>query len=162
MINGVTIWRISNWFYRIKIPFFPALFMGILFYLHNSKVPYKVKIGKKTKFAYGGIGLLIVTNTEIGDNCMIGANVSIVRQFPYKNVPKIGNNVYIGPGAVISGPVIIEDDVIIAPNAVVTKSVPKGSIVGGIPAKILKNIKELDYNILDNPKFKEGTAEFLS
>lgn len=49
----------------------------------------------------------------------------------------IGNNVYIGPGAKIIGRIRIGDNVVIGANAVVTKDVPNGVTVGGVPAKII-------------------------
>ncbi len=64
-------------------------------------------------------------------------------------------------GVVISGSVIIQDNVVIAPNAVVNKSVPEGAIVGGIPAKIIAWVKELDYDIMQNESWKEGYMDFL-
>ena len=118
-------------------------------------------MGEGSFLAYKGMGVLIVSNAEIGKNCSIGAGCKIVRKFPYKNVPVIGDNVYLGPGCVICGPVKIGDNVVIAPNAVVTKSVHDGDIVGGIPARVLGNVRNLDYNILENPQFKEGWAEYL-
>ena len=66
-----------------------------------------------------------------------------------------------GPGAVIQGPVIIEDNVIIAPNAVVTKSVPKNAVVAGIPAKIIGWSDKLDYDIFADESWKEGTKPYL-
>lgn len=53
--------------------------------------------------------------------------------------PKLGNNVNIGPGAKVFGDITIGDDVFIAANAVVTKSIPNNVIVGGVPAKIIRN-----------------------
>ena len=86
---------------------------------------------------HNGKILLILDSVSVDENARIGMNVMITGKGPYKQVPKIGNNVWISPGAVISGAVIIEDHVIIAPNTVVNKSVPEGAIVGGIPAKII-------------------------
>jgi serine O-acetyltransferase len=52
-------------------------------------------------------------------------------------VPKIGNRVFIGPGAKIFGPIKIGDDVEIGANSVVTKDVPDRAVVIGIPAQIV-------------------------
>lgn len=68
---------------------------------------------------------------------------------------------WISPGVVISGAVIIEDHVIIAPNTVVNKSVPEGAIVGGVPAKIIGWVKDLDYDIMKNESWKEGYMDYL-
>ncbi len=161
MINAIKFYRLANLLFRWKIPLLPNLITLLIFLMYNSKVSHKTKIGKNTSFAYGGIGVLIHVNTVIGDNCSIGASVKIVGKGPYKNAPVIGNRVYMGPGVVIAGPVIIQDNVIIAPNAVVTKSVPEGAIVAGIPAKIIGHVSELDYDIMKNESYKEGYLDFL-
>ncbi|WP_440878370.1 hypothetical protein [Vibrio natriegens] len=80
---------------------------------------------------------------------------------PYKRVPIIGNNVWIGPGAVIVGPVIIEDDVIIAPNAVVTKSVKSKAIVGGVPARIIGHTENLNYKIGDRVELLDDIMPYM-
>ena len=54
-------------------------------------------------------------------------------------VPRIGNNVYLGSGCRILGPVTIGDEVIVGPNAVVLEDVPSGSVVVGIPARVVKS-----------------------
>lgn len=148
--------------YKLRIPLLPKLMQLIAFLCYSSAVSYKVKIGKGTFFNHGGFGVLINSKVVIGDDCKIGNNVSIVGQGPYKNVPVLKNRVYIGPGAVIQGPVIVEDGVIVAPNAVVTKSVPKGAVVAGNPAKIIGWVKDLDYDIFKNEDWKDGHKPYLA
>ena len=133
-----------------------------MFMFHGSRVPAKTKIGKGTRFTARGMGVIMNGDEIIGENCQIGHHVKMLRKNPYKECAHIGNNVYISSGAVIMGNVIIEDNVIIGANAVVTKSIPAGSIVGGIPAKIIGKTKYLDYNLFNNEKNKEGFAPFLS
>ena len=115
-----------------------------------------VKIGKKAIIMMGAI---INIGVEVGDYTMIDMNAVIGAR---------GNKVHIGAGAVIAGvleppsenPCIIEDNVLIGANAVilegvtvgegsvvaagsiVTKNVPKGVVVAGIPAKIIKNVDD--------------------
>ena len=124
-------------------------------------IPYRCEIGKGTFFNHGGIGILINPSVKIGGGGKIGNNVSIVGLGPYRMTPNIGNRVYIGPGAVIKGPVIIDDDVIIAPNAVVNKSVPRYAIVAGIPAKIIGDVRNLSYDIFKDESWHEGIKEYL-
>jgi len=51
---------------------------------------------------------------------------------------KIGKHVWIGTGAIIIGGIIIEDYAVVAAGSLITKNIPKGAIVGGNPAKIIK------------------------
>jgi serine O-acetyltransferase len=161
MPNAILLYRIARWFYLRKIPIIPSLLRGLIFILYNSKVPFQNKIGEGTYLICKGIGVAIVEGTEIGNNCRIGINVVCSGTGPYKDLPKLGNNIWIGPGAIISGPVVVEDNVIIAPNTVVNKSVPQGAIVGGVPAKIIGWVKDLDYDIMKNESWKLGKKEFL-
>ncbi|WP_239383808.1 MULTISPECIES: DapH/DapD/GlmU-related protein [unclassified Muribaculum] len=133
----------------------------MIFIIYNSKVTGDSSIGKGTYFVCNGISTVVIPGTTIGDNCVLGLRFSTVRKFPYKEVPKLGNNVWCGPNVVIAGPVIIDDDVIIAANSFVDKSVPKGAIVAGTPAKIIGWRKDLDYKIEENPKYKEGIMPYL-
>lgn len=134
----------------------------VAFVCYSSAVSYKVRLGRGTFFNHAGFGILINSNVVIGEDCKIGNNVSIVGQGPYKNVPVIKNRVYVGPGAVIQGPVIVEDGVIVAPNAVVTRSVPAGAIVAGVPARIIGWTKDLDYDIFKNESWNEDIRPYLS
>ncbi len=161
MINVIYLYRLARFLYLKKIPVFPKIIQGIIFLFYNCHISYKAKIGKKTYFLHKGMASLILDYVEIGDNCRIGMNVMITGKTPYKKVAKIGNNVWIGPGAIISGPVIIEDNVIIAPNSMLLKSVPKNKIVAGNPAKIIGDVSELEYDIFKNMDFNEGLMPFL-
>jgi serine O-acetyltransferase len=161
MPNSIYLYYISRWFYEKKVPVIPKFFQFLIFIFYNSKVPPTAKIGKGSFLVCKGIGVVVIDRAVLGIGCRIGIGAKIVGKGPYKEVPKIGNNVFIGPGAVIAGAVIIEDNVVIAANAVVTKSVPKGSIVGGIPAKILGNVSDLSYDILKNESHIEGYVDFL-
>lgn len=162
MLNAIYLYRAARFLYKIRLSFFSKIITALVFIIYSSKISYKTKIGKGTFFVYGGLGVLINEDSLIGEYCSIGVNSMIVGQGPFKNAPKIGNKVFIGPGAVIQGPVIIEDNVIIAPNSVVNKSVPQGAIVAGVPAKIVGWVKDLEYDIFKNEKVKDGHFPYLS
>lgn len=161
MINAIHFYRIAHFFYKHHLSFVSRVFTLIIFLVYNCKISYKTKIGKGTFLLYGGIGVLINTDAIIGEDCSIGVNSAIVGQGPYRYAPVVGNRVFIGPGAILQGPIIVEDNVIIAPNSVVNKSVPKGAIVAGVPAKIVGWVEELEYDIFKNEVWSEEHAEFL-
>jgi acetyltransferase-like isoleucine patch superfamily enzyme len=111
-----------------------------------------VRIGERTDI---GCGVFIAGHVHgiiIGDDCLISPNVSIIGvNYRYDRADRlireqglqsggptsIGNNVWIGAGAVILDNSQIEDGAIIAPNAVVSGRVPAMSIMSGNPAKII-------------------------
>ncbi|ASU21781.1 hypothetical protein CCZ37_03890 [Vibrio qinghaiensis] len=162
MPNAIFFYRISRWLYLKKIPFLPKFLQLVIFILYNSKVPPDADIGKGSFLVVKGVAVVIINGAKIGKRCRIGIGCRVVGKGPYKKVPVIGDDVFLGPGCVIVGPVIIEDNVVVAPNSVVTKSVPKGAIVAGIPAKIIGNVSDLDYDILKNESYLDDTAPFMN
>ncbi len=137
-MNLIKVHRIGHFFYKNKIPLLPRIFRFIVFLLYNSDIPSSVVIGENTLFGHSGIGVVIHQDAIIGDDCIIGQGITIGGRSKNPTVPIIGNKVYISAGARVLGPIKIGNNVIIAPNAVVIKDVPDNCIVGGIPAKILK------------------------
>ena len=75
----------------------------------------------------------------IGKNCNLNKGCTIGRENrgERNGVPTIGNDVWVGSNAVVVGKIVIEDDVLIAPNAYVNFDVPSHSIVVGNPGKII-------------------------
>ncbi|MCS0149137.1 serine acetyltransferase [Vibrio alginolyticus] len=144
------LYKISNFLYRYNIPFLPRVIKGLTFLLYNSVVPYSANIGNNSKFAYGAIGVVLHSKCHIGEDVIIGQNVTIGRQLDPNGVPTIGNNVYISAGARVLGDITIGDNVIIGANAVVIKDVPPNSIVAGIPAKVIKSVDIDIYKLLKN------------
>ncbi|MDE7168001.1 MAG: sugar O-acetyltransferase [Clostridia bacterium] len=91
---------------------------------------------------------------EIGDNALIGQQV-VIATLNHDLIPekranmlpapvKIGNGVWIGAHATILSGVTIGNGAVVAAGAVVTKDVPANTVVGGVPAKIIKTVKESD------------------
>jgi serine O-acetyltransferase len=119
---------------------------GLNFLIFNSHIPCSSSIGKGTKFAYGGIGVVIHSRAVIGENCVIGTNVTIGGKSKEFEVPNIGDETYISTGSKILGNVKIGRGSIIGANAVVVKDVPEKTIAAGVPATIIReNIDIKDY-----------------
>ena len=116
-----------------------AMFFGCV-------VSYKTEIGEGSILAYGGLGIVIHERCKIGKNCVIAQNVTLGGTSHKYNVPILGDNVYVGAGAVILGEVTIGNNVVIGANSVVTKNIPDNCVAAGTPAKIIKeNINISDY-----------------
>lgn len=147
MLNAYHLYRIARQLYLWKIPLLPKLIKLLIFLLYNSSIPYQAKIGKGSRFGYGGIGVVLHKRTIIGKNCMIGTNVTVGGKSGHQKIPEIGDNVYIATGAKIIGPVTIGNNVTIGANAVVLKDIPDNAIVAGVPAKIIR--------ILDDNEVKQ-------
>lgn len=137
-MNLIKVHRISHRLYKMKIPLLPRLFRFIIFLLYNSDIPSSVIIGKETLFGHSGIGVVIHQDAVIGNHCIIGQGITIGGRSRNPQVPVIGNKVYIAAGARVLGPIKIGNNVIIAPNAVVIEDVADNCIVGGIPARVLR------------------------
>lgn len=109
------------------------------------QIPYPVTIGYGFNFVHFG-RIIVAPDVKIGNNCNVftGVTIGSTARGPKKGVPTIGNNVWIGPNAVIVGGVTIEDNVLIAANSYVNFDVPANSIVIGNPGKIIakKNATE--------------------
>ena len=111
-----------------------------MFLLFNSVLPPQCKIGKSSFFAHGGIGVVLHPDCRIGERVLIGQGVTIGGTFG-SGVPTVENDVWIGPGVRILGDVTIGSNSIIGANAVVIRDVAENSVVGGIPAKLIRTIK---------------------
>jgi serine O-acetyltransferase len=110
----------------------------LIFYLHSSALPLEVEIGEGTQLGYGGLGVVIHPQAQIGENCLISQQVTIGGRSGMQGAPKIGNYVRIGAGAKILGPITIGDFASVGANAVVLKDVGPGMVVAGVPARELR------------------------
>lgn len=118
---------------------------------------YNIHVGKNF-YANFNCVILDVCEVRIGDNCMIAPGVHIytathpidpIERNSGKELGKpvsIGNNVWIGGGAIINPGVNIGDNVVIASGAVVTKDVVDNTIIGGNPAKVIKVLSAVSRN----------------
>lgn len=131
--------------------------------LNKYKVKYGIEIEPTTNIGYGLTiphcgGIVIGGDCRIGKNCTILQGVTIGSNL-FKDryrLATIGDNVLIGAGSKIIGPINIGDNVTIGANSVVTKDIPSGAVIGGNPAKLLsyKNSIVINNEYEDMPKFK--------
>ena len=139
--------RIANFFSKAKFDLIARLISQLSRFFTGIEIHPKAEIGKNF-FIDHGMGVVIGETSEIGDNVTIyhattlgGISPSIKseEQIDVKRHPTLKNNVVVGSGAQVLGPIIVGENAKIGANAVVTKDVPTNAIMVGIPAK---NINE--------------------
>ncbi len=112
----------------------------LCYVIYGNHIPASISLGNNSVFEHHGLGCVVHEKAIIGSDCRIFQNVTIGAKWPANGgtdgVPVIGNNVRIGCGAAILGPISIGDGSVIGANAVVISDVPPNSIAIGIPAII--------------------------
>ncbi len=138
--------RKVEYYKNCKKSFFEGVYFYFLYYrLYRSQLKYGFNIplncfGPGLSIAHRGT-IVVNNGAKIGSNCRIHVNVIIGTEAGYSDrAPTIGNNVYIGPGAKIFGPIFIADGIAIGANSVVNKSFEEPNItIAGVPAKKVSN-----------------------
>lgn len=102
----------------------------------GADIPLTCKLGGGLLIPHPN-GIVIHPDSVIGVNCLIHQQVTIGVKRGSNKPPILEDHVDVGDGAKIIGPILIECDALIGANAVVVKNVSAGSIVAGIPAKII-------------------------
>jgi serine O-acetyltransferase len=138
MFNSIHLYRIAHRCYKLRLFFLSRVIEVIIQLVYCCRIPSACRIGEGTHLSYGGIGLVIHPDTTIGKNCRILPHVTIGGKSGSKGAPLIGDNVLIGSGARILGPVAIGDGAKIGANAVVLINVPPYATAVGVPARIIK------------------------
>ena len=145
-VKAVFFQQISNFFYKAGFDLIARIISQTIRFFTGIEIHPGAKIGKNL-FIDHGMGVVIGETSEIGDNVTIYHNVTLggsspsidsERQRHEKRHPTIGNDVVIGSGAQIIGPIKVGNNSRIAANAVVVKDVPENATMVGIPAKAVK------------------------
>ena len=142
-VKAVFFHRIANFFSIAKLDLIARIISQFSRFLTGIEIHPKAKIGENL-FIDHGMGVVIGETSEIGNNVTIyhmvtlgGISPSINSddQRDSKRHPTLMDNVVVGSGAQVLGPVIVGKNAKIGANAVVTKDVAEKSIMVGIPAK---------------------------
>ena len=145
-VKAVFFHQISNFFYKAGFDLIARIISQTVRFFTGIEIHPGAKIGRNL-FIDHGMGVVIGETSEIGDNVTIyhavtlgGSSPSIdsEKQRYEKRHPTIGNDVVIGSGAQIIGPIKVGNNARIASNAVVVKDVPENATMVGIPAKLVK------------------------
>ena len=142
-VKAIFFHKIANFFATAKFDLIARIISQFSRFLTGIEIHPKAKIGKNL-FIDHGMGVVIGETSDIADNVTIyhmvtlgGISPSINSndQREVKRHPTLHDNVVVGSGAQILGPVIVGKNAKIGANAVVTKNVPENAVMVGIPAK---------------------------
>lgn len=107
--------------------------------IHHVEIDRRARIG--AGFFVMHRNAIFIGPVSIGENCVLHHNVTIGQRIAAgdQGVPKLGNNVWIGPGATISGDVTIGDGVTISAGSVVSRDIPDHALVAGNPGRVIQS-----------------------
>ena len=142
-VKAVFFHRIANFFSIAKFHLVARIISQFSRFLTGIEIHPNAKIGKNL-FIDHGMGVVIGETSDIGDNVTIyhmatlggiAPSIDSDNQRNIKRHPTLKENVVVGSGAQILGPVVVGKNAKIGANAVVTKDVPENAVMVGIPAK---------------------------
>ncbi len=159
-LHAVAFYRVAHWFYLKDHKVIARVISQTARALTGIEIHPGAKIGKGLLIDHGS-GVVIGETAEIGDYCLLyqGCTLGGTGKDHGKRHPTLGNNVMVGCGAKVLGPLKVGDNAKIAANAVVLSPVPANSTAVGVPAKIVrqngKRTLDLDQVHIPDPMFQE-------
>lgn len=152
--------RKANWFYRHNLRFIARWISQRCVRRTNIEIHPAAQIGRRF-FIDHGTGVVIGETTVIGDDCTIYQGVTLggTGKDKGKRHPTLGNNVMVGSGAKVLGPIHIGNNVRIAAGAVVLADIPDNCTAVGVPARVVRKngakIVDLDQIHVPDPVAQE-------
>ena len=164
-VKAVFMHRIANFFAIAKFDLVARIISQFSRFMTGIEIHPKAKIGKNL-FIDHGMGVVIGETSDIGDNVTIyhmatlggiSPSINSDKQREIKRHPTLQDNVVIGSGAQVLGPITVGKNAKIGANAVVTKDVPENGVMVGIPAKNVGTASEefKPYGISNEEKNEE-------
>ena len=137
--HAIFLHRINHVLWNMRIPIIPRLLSHVGRFLTGIEVHPAAKIGPGL-FIDHGMGVVIGETAEIGKSVTLYQGVTLggTGKEKGKRHPTLGDNVVVGTGTKILGPIIIGNNVKIGANSVVLRPIPDNSTVVGVPGRITK------------------------
>ncbi|MCM8767548.1 MAG: serine O-acetyltransferase [Candidatus Omnitrophica bacterium] len=157
-LHAIWLHRIAHFFWKKGEKTLARIISHINRFLTGIEIHPGAKIGDRF-FIDHGMGVVIGETAEIGNDVLIYQGVVLggTSFKKEKRHPTIGNNVVIGAGAILLGPIKVGDGAKIGAGSVVIKDVPEGTTVVGVPARVVEKREkkiDLDHDKLPDPILK--------
>ncbi|OIR25663.1 serine O-acetyltransferase [Bathymodiolus thermophilus thioautotrophic gill symbiont] len=142
-VQAMLFYRLSHRLWGLNLKWLSRFVAMLARWLTGVEIHPAAKIGRRF-FIDHGMGVVIGETAEIGDDCTLyhGVTLGGTTWDKGKRHPTLKNNVVIGAGAKVLGPITLEDGVRIGSNAVVTKPVFANETVVGVPGRVLSDKSE--------------------
>ena len=150
---------LAHWLWKKRVPLLPRVLQLFNRVVFAVQLPAETRIGRGVQLSYSGLGTVIHPRAVIGNRVVIGPGVVVGGRSEIWEVPVIEDEVQLGVGAKVLGPVRVGRGAIVGANAVVLHDVPAGAVVGGVPARVLRQREQLtaDEAILETGLSDTGT-----
>ncbi len=141
-LHAIWLHRIAHKLWRARLLWLARFVSTFSRWLTGIEIHPGAKIGRRF-FIDHGMGIVIGETAEIGDNCTLyhGVTLGGTSWNPGKRHPTLQDNVVVGAGAKVLGPLTVGEGARVGSNAVVVKEVPAGSTVVGIPGRVVTTQK---------------------
>lgn len=138
-VHALALHRLAHRLWQFRLKWLARVLSQTNRFLTGIEIHPAAKIGRRF-FIDHGMGVVIGETTEIGDDCTLYQGVTLggTSWKKEKRHPTLGNNVVVGAGAKVLGPLMVGDNSRIGSNSVVIKDVPPNSTVVGIPGRVMK------------------------
>lgn len=162
-LHAILFHRLAHALHRRGLILLPRVISQVARLLTGIEIHPGAKIGESI-FIDHGMGVVIGETAEVGDNVTLYQGVTLggTGKEKGKRHPTIGNNVVIGTGAKVLGPIVIEENAKIGAGSVVLNNVPAHTTVVGVPGRVViyegERIPSIDLNHEDLP---DPVAEML-
>ena len=135
-VHALLLHRLSHRLWNLKLKWIARLLSNLGRFLTGIEIHPGAKIGRRF-FIDHGMGVVIGETSEIGDDCTLyhGVTLGGTSWEKGKRHPTLGNNIIIGAGAKVLGPIHIGENARIGSNAVVVNNVSSGATIVGVPGR---------------------------
>lgn len=137
--HAVVLHRLAHRLYLRQVPVLPRLVSHFNRWITGIEIHPGARLGRRLTIDHG-MGIVIGETAEIGDDVLLyqGVTLGNARFQRGKRHPTVGNNVVIGAGAKVLGPITVGDGARVAAGAVVVNDVPPNTTAAGVPAKAIR------------------------